>query len=392
MNIIKLELAQNSYDCGAAALPPSSFLQTPFWADFKAAHGWKPLHFLVSGSNGAPSGSAIFLTVLVRRFSRIASIAYVPLGPDIVCENVDDEGRYLSDLANLLKPYLPADTLCIRFDPPWGTVTPNIVSSETEKNSEHDGAIRAVFPPIPGKPVRPAPANIQPPDTVQLDLTMNSDALLAGMKPKWRYNIRLGEKKGVTVRFLEGTEGAGEGVDRFYELYLETAKRDGIAIHSKEYYADLVRRGSGQQLRTHFDKPVSVRVYLAEHEGDTLASIITLFCGEEAVYLYGASSNKKRNLMPAYSLQWHAINDATLAGCKRYDFYGIPPEDDPSHPMYGLYRFKTGFGGSIIHRVGSLDIPIEPIRYGLYRIFEAIRSFWFKKLVKMVRRETQRKS
>jgi lipid II:glycine glycyltransferase (peptidoglycan interpeptide bridge formation enzyme) len=302
----------------------------------------------------------------------------------------------LQELSAALRAHLPANTLFIRFDPPWGTVVDNDHSREAEATPKLDAESASppprvdTFPPQPIPPARQAPANIQPPDSVILDLTQPDEALLNAMKSKWRYNIRLAEKKGVTIRYLEGEAGATEGVDSFYRLYLETAERDGIAIHSKAYYADLLRRG-GEPLCP-FDKPTSIRVYLAEHEGDVLASIITLFCGEEAVYLYGASSNEKRNLMPAYSLQWRAIRDARAAGCARYDFYGIPPEDDPSHPMYGLYRFKTGFGGKIIHRVGSVDLPVRPVLYGLYRLAETGRAFWFKKVKKLIKRETRSKS
>jgi len=107
-----------------------------------------------------------------------------------------------------------------------------------------------------------------------------------------------------------------------------------------------------------------------------------LFCDNEGVYLYGASSNEHRNLMPAYSLQWKAILDAKDRGCTTWDFYGIPPNEDPSHPMFGLYRFKTGFGGTIIHRIGSVDVPLRPIMYTCYRIAEKVRYFWYKKLKK----------
>jgi lipid II:glycine glycyltransferase (peptidoglycan interpeptide bridge formation enzyme) len=367
--------------------PPSSFLQTPFWASFKSHHGWKSLYFEVAG---LPERPLFFLTVLVRPLTRFASVVYVPLGPDVEITDVSRQAAVLDSLAKLLREYIPSNALCIRFDPPWGVVTKNDISSEREETVQ-----QSAFPEIPGKPVRRAPSNVQPPDTVWLDLTRNEDELLSGMKAKWRYNIKLGEKKGVTVRFLSGDEGLRVGIDAFYRLYLETASRDGIAIHSREYYGDLIthaERLSASGDLSRFDKPISVRVYLAEHEGETLASIITLFCGEEAIYLYGASSNNKRNLMPAYSLQWQAIRDAREAGCTRYDFYGIPPEDDPSHPMYGLYRFKTGFGGFIVHRVGSLDVACKPILYCLYRLAEAARAFWFKKAVKAFRRETPRKS
>lgn len=391
MTIAQLDRAAVSPEAAAAGIPdsvgaeaPSSFLQTPFWAFFKAAHGWKPYFFVLSTDQAEISaGRAVLLTVLVRRFFRLASIAYVPLGPDLPCDDPVIQGRLLGELGTLLAPFLPSNTLCIRFDPPWGTRVPNRHAADDSACAQDAPAL----PPEPAAPARRAPANIQPPDTVVLDLSLSEDELLAGMKPKWRYNIRLGEKKGVQIRYLEGAAGAQEGVDTFYSLYQTTASRDGIAVHSRGYYADLVARAAN---RGPGGQDVSVRVYIAEHEGTPLASIITLFCGTEAVYLYGASSNEKRNLMPAYSLQWQAIRDAKAAGCARYDFYGIPPEDDPSHPMYGLYRFKTGFGGSIVHRVGSLDIPLRSGLYGLYRIAESARAFWFKRVVKFFRKETRR--
>jgi lipid II:glycine glycyltransferase (peptidoglycan interpeptide bridge formation enzyme) len=216
-----------------------------------------------------------------------------------------------------------------------------------------------------------------------LSLLPSEEEILGGMKPKWRYNVRLGEKKGVTVRYLENQEALGAGIDFFYDLYRETAERDGIAIHSRAYYERLFSLASEY---SGGEKAYSARLYCAEHEGDALASIITLFYGTKAVYLYGASSNHKRNLMPAYALQWAAMGDAKKWGCVEYDFYGISPTDDPRHPMHGLYRFKTGFGGSIVHRVGSLDIPLKPLVYGAYRLAEALRTLWFKKIVKALRR------
>lgn len=391
MRIIAIDPDSATMEGGVTA-PPSSFLQTPFWATFKAQHGWKPLYFIVEG---LPERDRFPLTVLVRRMARIAAIAYVPLGPDVAIADKIRQTEILVTLERLLRSYLPPGTICVRFDPPWGTITPNVFSEHESDDtiSSPEKKPRGAERPVP--PVRRASADIQPPDTVQLDLNLSEEELLAQMKPKWRYNIRLGEKKGVSITCHEGIDAMTAGIDAFYALYLETASRDGIAIHSRGYYRDLVahaQESMSRDNRSPLDKPVSVRVYIARHEGDCLASIITLFCGEEAVYLYGASSNVKRNLMPAYSLQWNAIRDAKRARCTRYDFYGIPPADDPSHPMYGLYRFKTGFGGSIVHRVGSLDVTSKPIVYFGYRLAEGLRAFWFKKAVKAFKRETPRKS
>ena len=366
---------------------PVSFLQTPFWAEFKAVHGWRPLYFRVQGEMPGTGSYSFFLSVLVRSFSSFASIAYVPMGPVISLTEPEEQAHFLFELTQAITVYLPPNTLCVRFDPPWNTEFCNS-NKQIIKNAGRN--IR--LPLSPSIPIRRAPSDVQPPDTVILDLKKRPEVLLEEMKPKWRYNIRLGERKGVTVRYLEGKAGAEEGVALFYQLYLETAKRDGIAIHSKEYYRDLVCRASNIETHSVFDKKTVIRVYIAEYEGTVLASIITLFCGEDAIYLYGASSNEKRNLMPAYSLQWRAIRDAQNMGCLRYDFYGIPPSDDPSHPMYGLYRFKTGFGGCIVHRVGSLDIPIHLVAYKLYRIAESLRTLWFKRVVKLFKQATQQKS
>jgi lipid II:glycine glycyltransferase (peptidoglycan interpeptide bridge formation enzyme) len=115
-------------------------------------------------------------------------------------------------------------------------------------------------------------------------------------------------------------------------------------------------------------------LYIASHDSDNLAAIIVLFYGKDATYLYGASSNNKRNLMAPYALQWKAIQDAKEMGCQYYDLFGIPPNDDPNHPMAGLYRFKTGFGGKIVHRPGSWDYPYKPFIYTLFNIAEALRK------------------
>ncbi len=332
--------------------------------------------FVLSGYSDEPEADAVYLSVLFRSFRGVFTIAYVPMGPDIDCADPVRQGRLLTDLAGLLRPILPRNTILIRFDPPWGTSVP---VDETP-----------VFPPAPE--CRKAPVQVQPPDTVVLDLGPTAERLLESMKPKWRYNVRLAEKKGVTIRRLEGPEAANEGLGVFWDLYLTTAKRDGIAIHSREYYADLLRRGdeaTGQSSTASSGQSPRFFVYIAEFGQKALACIIVLRHGKESVYLYGASSNEHRNLMSAYALQWKAITDARESGCTRHDFYGIPPNEDPGHPMHGLYRFKTGFGGNIVHRVGSLDVPLRPFFYRLYALAEGARAFWFKRVKKLFRKDTR---
>ncbi len=369
------------------------FLQSRFWADFKALHGWTYRQYTVTSG----TEQSFLLTVLLRLIAPFGSIAYIPMGPSVLTEENSllpetacRRGNFLTTLADKLVPVLPADVFLLRFDPPWGTeVVKGTAGTQPEafplfptSGKEDQQAQRQRF-----KLVDP-PSDIQPPDTVLLDLTKPLDTLLNECKSKWRYNIRLAEKKGVTVQCFSGGDAEQHGIPLFYELYRETALRDGIAIHSEEYYRSLCRLSNSC-----IDNPEGIRiaVYGAFFEEESLAAIIMLFSQKQAVYLYGASSNKRRNLMPAYLLQWKAICDAHKADCRSYDFYGIPPSDNPAHPMHGLYRFKTGFGGSIVHRIGSVDIPVKPIRCSLYHNAERLRAFWFKTVKKHFKKHTPAK-
>ena len=358
--------------------PAQHFLQSRLWAEFKKQQGWIYRQYEVH----AAGARSFLLTVLLRQLNPFGLFAYIPMGPTILIdydshlpETAQQRGVFLANLAEKLVPLLPSDVFLIRFDPPWEC---SVKNGKVQEFSSQD------FPLIPctgGKtPCRliKAASDIQPPDTVQLDLEQPLDTLLADCKPKWRYNIRLAEKKGVQVRCFSGSQ-AEDVIPLFYQLYRETAARDGIAIHSENYYRSLCRLSADRA----FDaERILISIYIAYFEDKPLAAIITLFSPFGAVYLYGASSNEHRNLMPAYLLQWRAIQDAQNYGCRSYDFYGIPPTDDPKHPMHGLYRFKTGFGGAIIHRVGTLDIPVRGFRYRLYSCAERLRTFWFKTLKK----------
>ena len=162
-------------------------------------------------------------------------------------------------------------------------------------------------------------------------------------------------------------------------MYEETALRDKISIHSKYYYRkifelsfDWVESKEGPE----------IVLFRADYNDQLLAGVIVAVYGNRATYLYGASSNEHRNLMPAYALQWEAIKYAKEKGCSEYDLFGIPPENNPDHPMSGLYKFKTGFGGDILHRPGCWDLPLKPVVYKVYRWAESARLLYYKKIRK----------
>jgi lipid II:glycine glycyltransferase (peptidoglycan interpeptide bridge formation enzyme) len=332
--------------CGGAA----SFLQSAFWGAFKARFGWDAGGFLADWRGGGVRP----LLALRRSLGPGVSFVYVPWGPELPGEyDAASRQRALEELARALRPFYRGSAF-IRFDPPWYT----------------RGA--GVFPPALEKPFIRAAADVQPPDSVLVDLGRPAEAVLEGMKPKGRYNIRLAAKKGVTVRRAEEAELPAE-LPVFYRLFQETARRDGIAIHSFDYYRTLFSLSREYRGREAQPAP-DVRLYIASEGGEDLAAVITLIRGKQAVYLYGASSDRKRNLMAPYALQWKAMEDARAAGCLEYDLFGIPPGEDPNHPMAGLYRFKTSFGGAVIHRCGSWDYPYRKVASSLFNAALGIRK------------------
>ena len=320
-----------------------NFLQSGFWGLLKSFFGWKPYSFCL---NRRP------LLVLVRRLPGGMKIAYVPHGPDINLSG--DRSLFLKELGKELALVLPEKPAFIRFDLPWW--------SEREDNKPFSSAPSLVK----------AVSDIQPPDTVIVSLKETEEEILKRMKPKTRYNVRLAAKKGVMIN-----RGGKEMLSGWYELYKETAERDRITIHSKDYYNKVFNIAESGRVSA-----PEVALFTATYEGELIAGIIVLLYGNRATYLYGASSNSRRNLMPNYALQWEAMKYAKENGCEEYDLFGIPPENDPDHPMHGLYRFKTGFGGQIVRRPGCWDLVLNKPVYTLYRNAEKARNWYYKRFRK----------
>ena len=318
----------------------SVLLQTGFWGRFKARFGWTALAFLISGE--------IPLLALTRRIAGPFTLCYVPHGP-LADSRLNQQEYYLIGVTTELRQHLKSGCVFVRYDLPWGR-------EEGEPSTLPLAA-----------PFRRAVMDIQPPNTVILDLRRSEDELLSAMKHKTRYNVHLAERKGVVVH-----EGGLGDLDAWYAMYRETAARDRITIHSLAYYRALFEppRGANGSPWT--------RLLLATHEADLLAGIVVAMHGKRATYLFGASSNAKRNYMASYLVQWSAMKMLKAEGASSYDLFGISAEDNPADPMHGLYRFKTGFGGTILRRPGSWDYPLMPVTYAAYRAAEAARRYYYK--------------
>lgn len=359
-------------------------LQSSAWARVKQAFGWTPFAFR---QHCFPHLNSDIL-VLVRKIRIFGKLAYIPDGilftslkkdtVDIEDESAMDKLKsHLSDAymliagIQLLMQKQDSTIFCVRWDCPWicqkdlklsiADYHPlqSLLSSHQEFNKKESFAKVNIQ------------KTVQPPATVMLDLRKSEDELLAEMKQKTRYNIRLAEKKGVQV-------STNVSLNEFYELYETTSHRNHIAIHSKAYYQKVIEEINASKESAAF-------IYGAYFEEKLIASIIVIYTVHDkaektALYLYGASSDEYRNLMPAYGLQWQAIVDAKTAGCTSYDMFGIPLTDYDQHRMHGIYKFKIGFGGKIRFRPACFEIFTNIGTYKIRRKYQHLMFLLVEKL------------
>jgi lipid II:glycine glycyltransferase (peptidoglycan interpeptide bridge formation enzyme) len=212
-----------------------------------------------------------------------------------------------------------------------------------------------------------SPQSIQPRRTLVVDLQGSEEQVLSRMKQKTRYNIRLAQKKGVITH-------SSADIETFHRLMLLTSKRDTFGVHSLSYY---------QRAYDLFSPHSDCVMLIAEFEGEPLAALMAFRHGGRAWYFYGASANEHRERMPTYLLQWEAMRWARFQGCTSYDLWGVPDEEEPaleadfanrSDGLWGVYRFKRGFGGQLRRAVGPWDRIYNPLLYSFYRFWMRIRT------------------
>lgn len=331
-----------AWDRALLALPNPHILQSWAWGEFKSRHGWSVVRLLFQEGGRAVAAAS----VLERRLPRLPlSVLYVPKGPAL---NWNDTGLAARLLAGLERMARQRRALFLKIDPDlyYPDGAPDFCPRPT--NASEVACLLA------SRGWRFSTEQVQFRNTLLLDLTRPEEDLLAAMKQKTRYNIRLATRRGVQVR-----EGTAADADIFYQLYAETARRDRFPIRPADYYRDAW--GS-------FLKAEQARLLLAEVEGEVVAGLILFTFGPTAWYMYGASSDRYRERMPNHLLQWEAIRCARAAGCSLYDLWGAPDTLAESDPMWGVVRFKLGLGGQLVRGLGAWDFPVHRLGYWLYGV------------------------
>lgn len=294
----------------------SGFMQSLHWAEVKRRQGIASIHIAVFQDDEL-IGGCIFYTSTKRNG---AGILVAPEGPVLPWDNeplAAEMLRLIMDAAQSCAGEL--GVMAMRIEPR--------------------------LPPPPISLLREfgrAPVDLIPKDTLYIDLSLPVESMLAGMKPKGRYNIKLSERHGVTVR----EDTTGDGISSFYNVMIEAGNRDDFAVEPLSFFEHLAAVLC----------PIGIaRFFFSEHEGDILGALLLITYGNRATYLYGGISNKKRHLMGGYCLQWSAMQAAKDIGCDTYDFYGFNAFRAPDHRYARFSQFKSQFGGNAIRFIGAQD-------------------------------------
>ena len=384
-----------------------SFLQAWEWGNFNRALGRKVWRIgVVEDFKHTPSASQS--TPLKRGINKInskliavalilkndlpfgRSYFYCPRGPVISQKSIKSKAHKVKSLdflfSEIKKIAKRERSLFLKIDPPM-PLTPALSRGEREHASPFKKGAGGIF--------KKSLSEVQPRDTLILDLTKSEEELLKDMKQKTRYNIRLAGKKELRITNYElrtdDKENFKEKFENFWELVKETSRRDKFASHGRDYYWKMLENLDGEHTPSASQSTplkrgincLQAKLYLAEYKNKIIAANIVLHFGDLAVYLHGASSSEYRNIMAPYLLQWRQIMDAKKMGCEKYDFWGVSsdaecPRRGRSVSWGGITKFKKGFGGFEKNYIGAYDLIFNSIECTIYKSIKSIKSKVYK--------------
>jgi peptidoglycan pentaglycine glycine transferase (the first glycine) len=331
------------------------FLQSWGWSKFQETLGRDVFRCRISDAPDGQHAVAQFVTIthglpFGRRY------LYIPRGPLVQMTGAGDTGRINLETCVRTISARVAETSAIfaRVEWPYRKEASPVSAEDMERWDFREAK------------------TMQPADTVIIDLAKDEAALLADMHHKTRYNARVAERHGVTVREAEYGDAAAfeRDFDTFWKLLADTAERDEFHTHERAYYRTLL----DTLAPSHTSGRLRVRLFFAMHEGEAIAAALVSEFGGTATYLHGASAHAKRQVMAPYLLHWQIMRQMKSAGMRAYDLWGVAPSDDAAHSWAGITRFKTGFGGTRVSYLGAWELPGNPFWYTLYRYAKRFRN------------------
>jgi lipid II:glycine glycyltransferase (peptidoglycan interpeptide bridge formation enzyme) len=363
----------NSWNQIISNLPNPHFLQTYEWGQVKAKYGWIPYYAVwtekqfsvtsdqssVTGHWSLVTGHCVAAALILKRqiisqgFAARLSILYAPKGPLMDWANESLRKRVLDDLQSFAKKQ---GAIFLKIDPDvvLGRGVPQSVDEVTESSGQ------AVRSDLRRRGWVESADQIQFRNTVIVDLSASEEEILMRMKQKTRYNIRLAERKGVSMRV-----GKFEDLGMLFRMYAETSVRDGFVIRDEDYYMTVWKTFMLGDSISNLQSPTATPL-IAEVDGEPVAAIFLFMFAGRAYYVYGMSREAHRAKMPNHLLQWAAMKHAKAHGCLTYDLWGAPDVFDESDSLWGVYRFKEGLGGGVVRTLGAYDFAPNKFWYRMY--------------------------
>lgn len=329
-------------------LPNSHVLQTTEWAEVKSEVGWisHPLTWKNDKGEITAAANILVRTMQPLGVGRKMAIGYIPRGPMLDWSDANLRQKVFKDIEQFTRE---RGLIFLKIDPDLesGRGIPG------DESAQENPLGKLVTDEIVQRKWRYSVEQIQFKNTAVLDLTGTEEDWLKRMKQKARYNLRLAQRSGVSIRLANDDE-----LPALYHLYAQTAARDHFIIREEDYYLGVWRR---------FINAGMADALIAEVEGQLVAGVLLFHFGKRAFYLYGMSSPLYREKMPNNLLQWEAMRLARSKGCDVYDLWGAPDVFNESDSMFGVFRFKEGLGATVIRTVGAWDFPVKPVLYFIYQ-------------------------
>ena len=336
-------------------MPQSHYMQTWQWSQAKARSGWQPIPLVWQDASGKPVAAAMVLkrAIPMPGLAKKICVLYIPRGPLLDWNDAALRLRVLEDLQAFAKHQ---GAIYIKIDPDvaLGTGVPG-----TEDAVEFAEG-QAVCSDLKRLGWQYSKEQVEMLNTILIDLTSSEDEMLSRMKQKTRYNVRLAQKKGVTVR-----TGTVDDIPLLWRMFNETSVRDEFTLREEGHY-QFVWRSLMSVCPSASSLQPCVENLIAEVDGDPVAALSLFLHSDQALYLYGMSRGIHREKMPAYLLQWEAMRRGKALGCKVYDTYGVPDEFTEGSRLWSVYRFKDGLGGIVSRSIGAWDFTPNPILYKMY--------------------------
>ena len=310
--------------------PEVNFLQSWYWGEFHLALGKK-----IHRSGFFSDGKLVGVMLSVVEDAKRGRYLTVPDGPIIDWKDKSISEAFVAEIKRIAEI-----EKCV-----FVRVRPQLQSDDFSKK------LFASFG------FKDAPIHLHAELTSQLDVTISENEILKNMRKATRYEIKKGTNEGIEVTSTDDPEA----LKKFYDLQLETAKRQKFVPFSFKFLSE--------QFKV-FASEGKALLYSASFGKELLAQSFIIFYGQEAAYHYGASTDEGRKHPGAYLIQWEAIKEAKRRGIKRYNFWGVAPEEEKNHRFYGISIFKRGFGGEDFAYLHAQDLVINKSKYLINSLIE----------------------